>query len=371
MKKLLLLFLCSLLVSACIDRINIAIPDSYTSQLVVDGLITDEPGPYTVRLTKATRIEKFLQFSQESVTRASVTISDNVGHSEILTEKEPGVYQTKKDGIQGVIGREYSLRIETAEGKLFESEPDRLNPVGEVDSLYYQFESFLPLNDQERYGFRFYVDSQSPDNEDTFLRLKFTRVFEIDAYPELHIVGNCISDPRSCSGRIFTEFGLKTIGECTCCKCWVTVNENQPHVTDNQFVSGGRARKIEVGYVPLEYFPFQLGKYRVEVKQMSLSRKAFDFWRIIQSQKQGVASLFQPPTGKIRTNIISKDGSQEAQGLFYASAVTKKQLYLSYKDFSFTLFSRIPFWGCDKGIITEDCRLAFPFSGTEKPSDWK
>jgi hypothetical protein len=370
MKRASFLFLCCLIISSCIDRISIEIPDSYTSQLIVDGVITDEPGPYTVRLTKSVRVEKFLPLSQESVTGAIVTISDNEGNSEVLTEKEPGIYQTKKNGIQGVVGRAYSVQIKTAEGKTYESEADRMNPVGEVDSLYYRFESYLPINDKERYGFRFYVDSQSPE-EDAFLRLKFTRVFEIDAYPDLHIIGRCIPDPRPCGGRIFTEFGFKNVGECTCCKCWVTVNESQPYVSNNQFIAGRKSKKIEVGFVPLEYFPFQLGKYRVEVKQMSLSRKAFDFWRIIQAQKEGVATLFQPPTGRIRGNIFATNSSEEVLGLFYASATKKKQRYLTYKDFSFTKFYRIPSWDCENGKIAEDCRLAYPNSTTVKPDDWE
>ena len=170
-----------------------------------------------------------------------------------------------------------------------------------------------------------------------------------------------------------TDFGFKRQGDCTCCTCWVTVNESQPHVSGNRFVSSGKLKKIEVGYIPLEYFPFQAGKYRVEVKQMSLSKKAFDYWRIIQSQKEGAASLFQPPTGKVRSNIYAKNGTDEVQGLFYSSAVSKKQHYLTYKDFSFDLFSKIPIpsWGCEKAKITEDCRLAFPFSSTTRPSDWK
>jgi Domain of unknown function (DUF4249) len=371
MKRVLVLFFCSFLFNSCIDRINIEVPDSYSSQLVVDGVITDEPGPYTVRLTRSVRVEKFLKLSQESVTKSNVTIFDNVGNSEGLVEKEPGVYQTKANGIQGVVGREYSIKIETAEGKVYESEPDRMNPVGEVDSLYYQFESYLPIKDQERYGFRFYADSQSPPGEDAFLRLQFTRVFEIDAYPELHTAGNCIPDARPCSGRIDTEFGLKDVGECTCCKCWVTVNENQPFVSDNQFISGGKSKKIEVGYVPLEFFPFQLGKYRVEVKQMSLTRKAYDFWRIIQSQKEGVATLFQPPTGRIRGNIYSTTGVEEVQGLFYASSVKKRQRYLTYEDFRFIFFSKIPNWGCEKAKIAESCILAFPNSSNVKPADWE
>jgi len=367
---LLILCIVLVLISSCIDRIEIKVPDSYSTQLVVDGVITDEPGPYTVRLTSSTKVESFLLFHKDFATGATVTIYDNVGSSELLTELSPGVYQTKENGIRGVIGREYYLRIVTSNGKVYESIPDLLGPVGELDSLYYERESFLPLNDQERYGFRFYIDAQIPSGGEAYMRWRFTGVYAIVAHPELWgrrgplPEGECIRGPLACSG-----IG-SPIQVCTCCNCWVTRYEDKPHVSDNQFVFNGKAKKVEVGYVPVEFFPFQAGKYRVEVKQMSLSRIAFDYWRIIQSQKEGAASLFQPPTGKVRSNVFSRDGSNEVQGLFYASAVTTKQVYLTSKDVQ-DIKLRIPFWDCETGLIAEDCRKAFLFSTTTKPPDWK
>jgi len=372
-RRLLILFIGLLLIGSCIDRIEIKIPDSYTSQLVVDGLITDEPGPYTVRLTKATRIEKFLEFSQEEVVQASVSISDNVGNTEQLKETIPGVYETKLGGIQGVIGREYSIKIETSDGKVYESIPDKMNPVGELDSLYYEFESYTPLNDQTRFGFRFYIDARGAQSSDNFLRWKFTGVFQIEADPKLHTTSRpmpCTPDPRPCSGWIIGPFDgrLQKVGDCTCCTCWVTRYEDKPNVSDNQFVSNQKIRRVEVGYVPLEYFPFLAGKYRVEVKQMSLTRRAYEYWRIIQSQKEGAASLFQPPTGRIETNILSKDGAEQVQGLFSASAVKTRQRYLSNGDVNVLL--RVPFWDCEVGEIAESCLLAFKNSSNKPPADW-
>lgn len=373
MKRASFLFLCCLIISSCIDRISIEIPDSYTSQLIVDGVITDEPGPYTVKLSRATRIEKFLLLDKKFVTDAKITISDNDGNTELLKETEPGTYQTKANGIQGVVGREYSIKIQTKDGKEFESLPDKMNPVGELDSLYYEFESYIPLADQTRYGFRFYIDATGIPGVDNFLRWKFTEVFEIDAVPKVHTTSRpdpCTPDPSRCSGWILGEFGLQRVSnDCSCCKCWVTRYEDKPHINDNQFVSNNKVKRVEVGYVPLEYFPFQKGKYRVEVKQMSLSQLAFDYWRIILSQKEGAASLFQPPTGKIKTNIFGMGDTEEIQGIFYASSVKKKQFYLGYKDVK--VIQRVPLWDCEVGIIAQDCKLAFPNSSTQPPTDWK
>ena len=376
MKRSSFLFLCCLIISSCIDRISIEIPDSYTSQLIVDGVITDEPGPYTVKLTRATRIEKFLLLVNNSVSDAKITISDNAGTVELLKETEPGTYQTKANGIQGVVGREYSIKIQTKDGKEFESLPDKMNPVGELDSLYSELESYTPLADQTRYGFRFYVDAQGPADTENLLRWRFVGVFEIDAIPKLHTKFTegcpCYPDPPPCSGWMPGEFelgvcvGLKKVSECTCCTCWVTEPEDKPHVSDPKFVVNGKYKHVEVGFVPIAFFPFQK-KHRIEVRQMSLSRVAYDYWKIIQSQKEGAATLFQPPSGKIRTNIISKSGAEQAQGIFYASSIKTKQIYISNDNIDL----RIPRWNCEVGIIADDCRKAYLFSSTQPPPDWK
>ena len=364
-----------LLIGSCIDRIEIKIPDSYTSQLVVDGVITDEPGPYTIQLSWATKIEKSLVLDRKVVTEAKVSILDDIGTSEILSEKQPGIYQTKVGGIQGVIGRSYSIKIETKEGKIYESIPDRMNPVGELDSLYYEFESYIPLNDQERYGFRFFIDASSAEDTVNLVRWTFTATFEVDADPKLHVLDSksCRPDPRPCSGFVYVLFDggyLKKVSDCTCCTCWVTRYENKPHVSDNQFVTNGKSKKIEVGFIPLEYFPFLKGKYRAQVRQMSLSRQAFNYWQLILSQKDGAASLFQPPTGKLKSNIFEKNGGDQVLGLFYASAIKTKRLYLSHKDVKVKL-SRVPFWDCEVGKIAESCILAFENSSNIPPADWE
>lgn len=371
MKGRVILLLGSLAIFSCIDRINIEMPDSYSSHLVVDGSITDEQGPYTVTLTKATRLEKFLQFHREFVTGALVSISDNAGNSELLTEKEPGIYQTKAGGIQGVIGRSYSIRVETKESNVYESLPDIMSPVGQLDSLYYELETIQPIDKPTQYGFRIFVDAQGAPDKDNLLRWRFTGVFEINTHPELY--GKVISfvEPPQCQrGPLPCTFDGPG-GICSCCKCWVSHYETKPHLNDNQFVLNGKFKKVEVGYVPLEYFPFQ-HRYRFEVNQMSLSPAAFEYWKIVKSQKEGVGSLFQPPTGKSRTNIFRKNGDGDVQGIFYASAIKTKYLYLNNSD----VISKwrgliVPRWDCEIGKIAEDCRVAFRFSTTTKPADWK
>ncbi len=76
-------------------------------QIVIEGAITDLPGPYTVRISKTT--DFFEPGVCPPVSDAVVTISDDEGNSETLKETSPGNYQTSS--IRGVPGRTYTLSV--------------------------------------------------------------------------------------------------------------------------------------------------------------------------------------------------------------------------------------------------------------------
>ena len=104
-RSLLPLLLFPLLVLSCVTEFQ---PDtvSLPPSLVVEGQITDQPGPYTVKLTRTA------DYSYKAInlleTGAVVSIEDDQGNRETLREQAPGgVYQTRDAGIQGVAGRSY------------------------------------------------------------------------------------------------------------------------------------------------------------------------------------------------------------------------------------------------------------------------
>lgn len=74
---------------------------------VVEGNITDQPGPYTVTLSRTYPFASSYTF--DGVAGARVEISDDNGDSETLQEIEPGIYETGR--LTGRIGSTYFLRI--------------------------------------------------------------------------------------------------------------------------------------------------------------------------------------------------------------------------------------------------------------------
>lgn len=365
MRNSFILFLILLFTDSCIDRLTFKIGDLDNGLFVVDGMISDQPGPYTVKLFRSRDVDEDLRFSEPLLAKEVIIASED-GEAESLKEVGVGEYQTDPNGIRGQVGKDYHVRIELYDGSVYESKPEKLKAGGTLDSLYYEFESYEPLEGPTQYGFRIFIDAHNVPGDDSFLRWQFNGAYKIETYPELHTVpcgeSRC-PDPRPCSGVIwYNQLYLKTVGTCTCCICWVNQLETKPQVRDNSLVVNGKFKKVEMAFVPVEAWTFY-EKYLVELQQMSLTKEAYEFYKTIQEQKEGATSLFQPAIGKPRTNIFQVNGNGQTQGYFFASSISKKIKFLTGNDSPVSIPP-------PEVKIEESCLIAFPHSGTQPPGDW-
>jgi hypothetical protein len=78
-------------------------------QLVIQGEITDRPGPYTITINQS--VNFYADNKYPAVSGAVVKISDNLGTLDSMTETSPGVYSTHF--LQGRPGSTYSLSVFT------------------------------------------------------------------------------------------------------------------------------------------------------------------------------------------------------------------------------------------------------------------
>ncbi|HRY98198.1 MAG TPA: DUF4249 domain-containing protein [Bacteroidales bacterium] len=96
----------SVVFMSCTERIDIELDDTYT-RLVVEGGITDQPGPQRVVLSLSGNY--FENAPPRWVEGARVSISDGE-NTYLLVEVAPGIYETGPEVI-GVPGRTYVLDI--------------------------------------------------------------------------------------------------------------------------------------------------------------------------------------------------------------------------------------------------------------------
>ena len=111
---LLILFL--ILTNSCVTKF---IPKTSEDKeiIVVEGLITDQPVTYKIKLSKSLPLgEKNLA---RPVTGSIVTISDDLGNVFNLNESVAGTYLTDSLLFRGITGRFYTLRINTSSNSTF------------------------------------------------------------------------------------------------------------------------------------------------------------------------------------------------------------------------------------------------------------
>lgn len=346
---LLVLSLCFL--GGCIQPFEVEV-DEGEKKLVVNGLITDEPGPYTVKINKTTSYGGFFSDVDPSVLDAVVTITDESGNMEVLRQTAEGEFKTLTTGMRGRVGGKYTLRIRLKNGKEYVSETETINPVPAIERLNFAYNEIVKVdkdnNEIREPVFELQLNLKDPAGEKNFYKYVSVGTYEVETQPENYKVldkrGNYIPKPKDC-----------------CRQCWVTRVDYTTHVISDRQFNGHSLLNHVVGAIPIT--PKYLGiKYHVELKQLSLSEKAYAFWQMIENQTSGTGSVQEPAPANAPSNIHNTaDANEQVVGFFGASAVAKKSFYIRNTDVPFLM---------QKFEFADDCR-ELPGATTTKPSFWQ
>ncbi|GHM99251.1 hypothetical protein WSM22_07410 [Cytophagales bacterium WSM2-2] len=363
------IFIYLFLLSSCVSPYDFS-SSEYHEAVVVEGMITDQTGPYLVKISKAVPILNQVLKTQW-ITGASVQISDDRGNNETLHEASDGHYYT--NSIQGVVGVSYTLSIVTKEGVVYTSSPEKLLPVGDFSNLHAEFrqveEPTYYNQVKSPNGFNIYLDSDLLPEQESRAWWRWTGTFEIMTYPQFRTrpvpsrTGTTIvPDPVPCSGYISRGGALVQQSPCTCCYCWITQYNSIPEISDPQLVINGKLKNQYVGFVEANVRTF-FDKYYLEVEQLSLSQSVYDFWKKVKVQKSNSSNLFQTPPPRSGSNISST--SPEATpviGYFAASAVKKHVITILRSD--------VPYHLNPIDTLASSCVEAYKLSTTSRPVFW-
>lgn len=152
MKRFIQLTVISALFMQCEKEIDLELRNT-APRVVIEGIITDAEGPYTVLVSET--FDYFNNSPESGVSGAEVVISDNEGFSETLEETGKGIYQTKN--LQGKVGNTYTLRVNYNEND-YEASGTILQPAV-FDSLTYRFVEETSLKDE---GYYLYFFGKTP-----------------------------------------------------------------------------------------------------------------------------------------------------------------------------------------------------------------
>ncbi|WP_343671488.1 DUF4249 family protein [Chitinophaga sp.] len=107
MKNIISGILITVLFASCEKVLDLKYKDNKSS-IVIEGNITNEAGPYFVKITRSVKLKE--TGSYPTVDSAMVIINDDAGNIDTLAIMGNGLYQTKR--ITGVEGRSYTLTVQ-------------------------------------------------------------------------------------------------------------------------------------------------------------------------------------------------------------------------------------------------------------------
>ena len=133
--------------------------------MVIEGNVTDQPGPYTVLLSKTgDYFEPSLVFP--TVSGALVIVTDDIGQADTLKETVPGNYQSSR--LTGVPGRTYQLTVVT-NGTTYNA-TSSMPPKVTIDSLY----ALQRPAGRGEPGFDIYITFKDPPQPGNYYRINAT-----------------------------------------------------------------------------------------------------------------------------------------------------------------------------------------------------
>jgi hypothetical protein len=318
-KSIITIVVLSLLCS-CIDPYTPKL-SGYSSLLVVDGLITDANSSYIVRLSRTFQDQNS---TPPPVSDATVFISDDAGNNNNLINGGNGIYKTDSTQFNGSPGRTYVLHIKTSDGSEYESDACLMNPVPDIDSIYFAKDQQLVNNGtQTQDGISIYLDSKEGDNNQYYRwAYEETWKFKVSDPKKFNYVKT--SDPNN---PIFMP--IADVKEF----CWKNRQSDEILIRS---ISDGQPKKISkqpVIFIATGESDRLLLQYNILVKQYSISKNEFDFWNSLKQVNETGGDIFARQPYAVLSNIHSTNNPKErVLGYFQVSAVSQQRKNILYRD---------------------------------------
>lgn len=256
--------LAALSLSSCLDVVKLDVPAT-APLLAVDGQITDQNTPAAVSLSLTQAY--FTNDAPPPVRGATLTLTDDQGHTDVLRETSPGQYRGR-GAVLGRIGGRYTLTI-VADGQTYRAETE-IRRTPEIDSVSLEYKPQQTGYDEGYYA--------------------------LYNGPELPGVGDYYRFRVTKNGKLF----------------------NQPDdliLTSDELVDGNY-----IGGVVLNRDPLVRGD-RLKVELLAIPRDYYYFLNEVSTQVNNVG-LFATSPANVRTNVRNADTGSAKTAVGYFAGYT-------------------------------------------------
>ena len=314
----------AILMNSCEDPYQPVLDSKYQQVLVVDGMITNGPPPYTIKLSFSTNVQV-----PENVALSGyeVSILDDQGNEEVLSELEPGNYVSTPDGMHGTVGRKYKLALQSPDGKTYSTDFEILKePLG-IESVYaeveYQTSQTVPYQVS---GYQFYIDTYTAGSDSTYLLWSMTETYQYES--DYLIFYSYSSD--GILRTVTNSDSLKT--------CWTTAKAYPFFIENTLALSEPRFTHYPLQFVDTKTRKLSI-RYSLLVNQLSISEKAYQYWNGVKIQNTETGNLYATQPYQLRGNIININNDNElVLGYFMVAGLAQKRIFVNKPEASIRMY---------------------------------
>ncbi len=279
----------------CVEKVNLDI-DTVQPKLVVDGLISDSLGEYTIKVNYSAEINDGYDNVFAPLPGAVVKVLDDAGNVFEFSEGKPGVYVKTMKGEPGKI---YHLELTTPDGKHIVSEPEILRKAPAISGFS------VEAIDQP-----FINNSGNEDSEKRLILKLNTNVADFSERPYLR-------------WRMDGEYEYHEVFSITKKICYVKHRPDLHNlrIFDTHELAGDLLFDEPILNTLLNY-RFS-DKYCFHVYQYAIGKREYEYWRTVGEIMTRQGNLFDPPPGTVRGNLSNVDDPEElVAGYFSVSGVS-------------------------------------------------
>jgi hypothetical protein len=355
--RILLLFT-ALLLTTCVREVDFQANGADRTLLVVNGALTNLPGPQTLKLTRPGNYAKQVF---ESVFGAEVALFDEFGnrfdYHEVVAPD--GLSSRYELDFQGQPGQAYRLEIRLASGELYRTQPQVMPEPVLIDSLVIrpelqQLVTPAGVTIEDAYAVAYAYSQVPAAGSDKFVRWDGEGVYIFNELP-----------------KIWDPFGVQK-------QCFITnrISDQTVPLADLQTYAPGALLFEAAGKRRIDY-AFE-HRFCFVVYQRTIDRAAYEYWSKINQLLAANGTIFDAPPASVAGNVVNVDeGGRPALGFFEVAAVDTMHTYTRNADFppAFRLsedhcmydWSR---WPPVNHPECNDC-LTLPSSTLQKPVWWQ
>ncbi len=290
-----------LAVGGCVDRYTPDVPAAAQTNLVVDGFINPQ-GRTLIKLSRTFSVN--LKNTAPPEARAQVAIQDDAGQRYPLAENPAGTYTSAALALDP--GRQYQLRITTAQGRDYASDKQPVILTPPVDTLTWQL---TPAQ-----GIQILLGTHGANAAARHYRWEYDETYQFTAAFESILEYDARRNFVRPRGR--SIFRCWRTESSTAILQGNTAQLSQNALADFPLLVVPPSQKLRFGYSGL-------------VRQAAQTQAEYDYWERLRKSTENLGTVNDPLPGRITGNVHAlADAAEPVLGYVGVHTVAEKRFFL-------------------------------------------